>query len=150
MIVDVDAIVEVVVTGPVKAPSVKLSFESVKSLIFDAVAARTIDILVVESDSWVTPITVVLADAMDVAGMLVREAPEPLKRGARIVLLAVSMPLMITLLRVALVYWSSTGLPFTAKATPLLYFEISIPARGVLVPIPMFTVEAMMSLLIVS
>ena len=51
MIVDVDAIVEVVVTGPVRPPPVILSFESVKSLIFDAVAANTVDVLVVASDS---------------------------------------------------------------------------------------------------
>ena len=51
MIIDVDAMVEVVVIGPVRPPPVKLSFESVKSLIFDAVAARTVDVLVVASDS---------------------------------------------------------------------------------------------------
>ena len=51
VIVDVDAIVEVVVTGPVRAPPIKSSLDSVKSLIFDAVAARTVDVLVVASDS---------------------------------------------------------------------------------------------------
>ena len=150
MIIDVDAMVEVVVTGPVRAPPVRLSFESVNNLIFDVVAARTIDVLVVASDSWVTPITLVLAEAMDVIGILVREAPDPLKSVARITLPATSVPVIVTLLRVALVNWSSTALPFTANATPLLYFEISIPAKGVLVPMPMLTVDAMTSLLIVS
>ena len=51
MIVDVDAIVEVVVTGPVRAPPIRFNLESVNSLIFDAVAARTVDVLVVASDS---------------------------------------------------------------------------------------------------
>ena len=82
MIIDVDAIVEVVVIGPVRPPPVKLSFESVKSLIFDAVAARTIDVLFVAFDSWVTPIALVVAEAMDVIGILVREAPDPLKSNA--------------------------------------------------------------------
>ena len=103
VIVDVDAIVEVVLMGPVRPPPVKLSFESVNSLIFDAVAAKMVDVLMVESDSWVTPITVVVAEAMDVMGIFVREAPDPLKRVARITLPAVSVPLIITLLRVALV-----------------------------------------------
>ena len=51
MIVDDEAIVDVVVTGPVRAPPDILNFESVNSLIFDAVAARTIDVLVVASES---------------------------------------------------------------------------------------------------